>query len=245
MSKLVCKDLTIGYEDKTLFAGFNCEINAGDYVFVVGSNGAGKTTLVRTLLGLRAPLSGSVEIDAELKAKGIGYLPQAKSIQKDFPASVKEVVMSGCKGDRKSRETQALDALKRLNVDDLYKRSFSELSGGQQQRVLLARALCAAGGLLLLDEPVASLDAETTEDFYNLIADLNENDGITIIMISHDNAAVAEYASHVLHICENPHYETIDSDLGHKGHRIGKQGVQGHKCGCDAHSGNTDEGGSN
>lgn len=237
MSKLVCKDLTIGYEDKTLFAGFNCEINAGDYVFVVGSNGAGKTTLIRTLLGLKAPLSGTVEIDEELRAKGIGYLPQSKIMQKDFPASVREVVLSACKGSRKEREAQAKEALERLSVYDLYKRSFSELSGGQQQRVLLARALCAAGGLLLLDEPVASLDAETTEEFYSLIADLNQNDGMTIVMISHDNAAIDKYASHVMHICANPHYESRFSYMGHK---IGKQNVPGHKCGCGNHEGGND-----
>ncbi len=208
MAQLECKDLTIAFEDRTLYENLSFEVNSGDYVFVLGSNGAGKTTLVKTLLGLRKPTRGSIIIDDKLKEKGIGYLPQQKSMQRDFPASVMEVVTSACGGNRHERREQALAALDRLKVRELSAKSFSELSGGQQQRVLLARALCAAGGMLLLDEPVSGLDHTTTAEFYSMIRELNKEDGMTILMISHDIDAARRYGSHVLYISSEPRFMT-------------------------------------
>lgn len=215
MAQLECKGLTIAFEDRTLYEDLSFSVDKGDYIFILGSNGAGKTTLVKTLLGLRKPSSGTITIDDRLREKGIGYLPQQKSMQRDFPASVMEVVTSACSGKRAERREQALGALDRLGVKDLSAKSFSDLSGGQQQRVLLARALCAAGGMLLLDEPVAGLDHQTTREFYAMIRDLNKNDDMTILMISHDIEAARRYATHILHISTEPEFMTRSEFFEH------------------------------
>ncbi len=205
MSLISAKDLTIGFSDLVLYRDLSFEINEGDYVFVIGENGTGKTTLMRTLLGLRKPLKGEVVTDG-LKLSEIGYLPQQTIVQRDFPASVKEIVLSGFVGRlginpfySAAQKKKALDAMKRFGVENLASRCYRELSGGQQQRVLLARTLCAATKVLLMDEPVAGLDPFVTEEFYGLVEKLNR-EGMTIIMISHDIAAATKYASHMLHI---------------------------------------------
>lgn len=211
MSLISAKDLTIGFSDLVLYRDLSFEINEGDYVFVIGENGTGKTTLMRTLLGLRKPLKGEVVTD-DLKLSEIGYLPQQTIVQRDFPASVKEIVLSGFVGRlginpfySAAQKKKALDAMKRFGVENLASRCYRELSGGQQQRVLLARTLCAATKVLLMDEPVAGLDPFVTEEFYGLVEKLNR-EGMTIIMISHDIAAAKKYASHILHIKNDPSF---------------------------------------
>ena len=211
MSLISAKDLTIGFSDLVLYRDLSFEINEGDYVFVIGENGTGKTTLMRTLLGLRKPLKGEV-VTAGLKLSEIGYLPQQTIVQRDFPASVKEIVLSGFVGRlginpfySAAQKKKALDAMKRFGVENLASRCYRELSGGQQQRVLLARTLCAATKVLLMDEPVAGLDPFVTEEFYGLVEKLNR-EGMTIIMISHDIAAAKKYASHILHIKNDPSF---------------------------------------
>ena len=211
MSLISAKDLTIGFSDLVLYRALSFEINEGDYVFVIGENGTGKTTLMRTLLGLRKPLKGEVVTDG-LKLSEIGYLPQQTIVQRDFPASVKEIVLSGFVGRlginpfySAAQKKKALDAMKRFGVENLASRCYRELSGGQQQRVLLARTLCAATKVLLMDEPVAGLDPFVTEEFYGLVEKLNR-EGMTIIMISHDIAAAKKYASHILHIKNDPSF---------------------------------------
>jgi len=211
MSLISAKDLTIGFSDLVLYRDLSFEINEGDYVFVIGENGTGKTTLMRTLLGLRKPLKGEVVTDG-LKLSEIGYLPQQTIVQRDFPASVKEIVLSGFVGRlginpfySAAQKKKALDAMKRFGVENLASRCYRELSGGQQQRVLLARTLCAATKVLLMDEPVAGLDPFVTEEFYGLVEKLNR-EGMTIIMISHDIAAAKKYASHILHIKNDPSF---------------------------------------
>ena len=206
MAELICKDLALGYENQVLVQGLNFEVNKGNYLCIVGENGTGKSTLMRTLLHLQKPMSGTVELGDGLTATEIGYLPQQTLVQRDFPASVREVVLSGCQarmGRRPfySREEKKLaaDNMARMGVSDLAGRCYRELSGGQQQRVLLARALCATERMLLLDEPVAGLDPKVTSEMYRLISKLNQ-EGISIIMISHDIAAAVHYASHILHI---------------------------------------------
>ena len=207
MSLISAKDLTIGFSDLVLYRDLSFEINEGDYVFVIGENG----TLMRTLLGLRKPLKGEVVTDG-LKLSEIGYLPQQTIVQRDFPASVKEIVLSGFVGRlginpfySAAQKKKALDAMKRFGVENLASRCYRELSGGQQQRVLLARTLCAATKVLLMDEPVAGLDPFVTEEFYGLVEKLNR-EGMTIIMISHDIAAAKKYASHILHIKNDPSF---------------------------------------
>ena len=206
MALINCKDLTLGYEGRPILGPLSFEVNAGDYLCVVGENGSGKTTLMRTLLGLQRPLGGGICFGDGLKKNEIGYLPQQSAIQRDFPATVREVALSGCQarlGRRAfySREDKALAEanLQRMGMAEHGRRSYRALSGGQQQRVLLARALCAAEKLLLLDEPVSGLDPRATLEMYALIEALNR-EGMAIVMISHDVAAAARYATHILHV---------------------------------------------
>ena len=196
-----CNDLDIGYDGKTVVSGLNFEINDGDYLCIVGENGSGKTTLMKTLLGLIPLLGGSIQ---GLNKNDIGYLPQISDIQKDFPATVEEVVLSGTKKlfYRKKEKDLIRFNLERLNIANLSKCKFSELSGGQRQRVLLARALCASKKILLLDEPVSGLDPKATAMMYEIINKLNKADGMTIIMISHDLNGSLKYASNVLNVGE-------------------------------------------
>lgn len=196
-----CIDLNIGYDGKTVVSGLNLKINDGDYLCIVGENGSGKTTLMKTLLGLIPLLGGSIQ---GLNKNDIGYLPQISDIQKDFPATVEEVVLSGTKKlfYRKKEKDLMRFNLERLNIANLSKCKFSELSGGQRQRVLLARALCASKKILLLDEPVSGLDPKATAMMYETINKLNKEDGMTIIMISHDLNGSLKYASNVLNVGE-------------------------------------------
>lgn len=196
-----CIDLDIGYDGKAVVSGLNLKINDGDYLCIVGENGSGKTTLMKTLLGLIPLLGGSIQ---GLNKNDIGYLPQISDIQKDFPATVEEVVLSGTKKlfYRKKEKDLMRFNLERLNIANLSKCNFSELSGGQRQRVLLARALCASKKILLLDEPVSGLDPKATAMMYEIINKLNKEDGMTIIMISHDLNGSLKYASNVLNVGE-------------------------------------------
>ncbi len=207
MTQIQCENLTLGYGSQVVLSGLSFEVNEGDYLCIVGENGSGKTTLMKTMLGLTKPLSGSIVYGDGLSARDIGWLPQQTDVQRDFPASVREIVLSGCLGRDGfrpfySRKDKALaeQAMERMNITKLKNRCYRELSGGQQQRVLLARALCATQKILLLDEPVAGLDPVVTADMYALIDSLNKHDGVTIIMISHDVDKALQYASHILHI---------------------------------------------
>ena len=194
-----------GREGWAVLSGLNFAVEAGDYLCVIGENGSGKTTLMRTLLGLLPPLAGSVTLGDGLRRNEIGYLPQQTEVQRDFPASVREIVLSGCQGrcglrpfyNREERRL-ASQAMARMGVEDLAGRCYRELSGGQQQRVLLARALCAARRVLFLDEPVAGLDPQATLEMYRVIGELNRRDGVTVVMISHDVGAALERASRIL-----------------------------------------------
>jgi len=210
MAQVKCENVSLAYDGMKIVSDLNFEVNKGDYLCVVGENGSGKSTLVKTLLGLKTPNSGSVVFADGLTQDEIGYLPQQTSAQKDFPASVYEVVLSGCLNKLskrpffgKNEKQLAENNIERLGISELKKRCYRELSGGQQQRVLLARALCATEKLLLLDEPTAGLDPKVTMDFYALISELNKS-GITIIMVSHDINAAVEYSSHILHMSHKP-----------------------------------------
>ncbi len=199
-----CQNLSIGYSNMPIHEDISFTIPAGAYVCVVGENGAGKTTLIKTLLGLIPPIKGSVVIGGGEKNLKIGYLPQQTQVQKDFPASVSEVVLSGCLnkvGMRpfylRSEKKLAMQMLEKLGISDLAKKSYSRLSGGQQQRVLLARALCATSDILLLDEPTAGLDVGATAEFYGVLRKLNA-EGTTVIMITHNLCEVIGDAHYVL-----------------------------------------------
>jgi len=206
MPQLSCNNLILGYDGKTVVSGLSFDVNAGDYLCIVGDNGSGKSTLMKAILRLQTPISGSITTGDGVVSNEIGYLPQQTAAQKDFPASVSEVVRSGClnrSGLRpvfsKEEKYLAQENMERLGIANLAKKCYRELSGGQQQRVLLARALCATRKLLLMDEPAAGLDPNASMEMYAIIKWLNDN-GITIIMISHDIAASIKYATHILHI---------------------------------------------
>ena len=190
--------------------GLSLDVRAGEVHALVGENGAGKSTLVKGLLRLKKPASGTIHMGNGLLAKEIGYLPQQTAGQKDFPASVYEVVLSGClnrlglKPFYTKREKElANENLQKMGITKLKNRCYRELSGGQQQRVLLARALCATKKVILLDEPAAGLDPVVTQNLYELIRQINEDMGITIIMVSHDIHAAVQYAKHILHLCHS------------------------------------------
>ncbi len=206
MALITCRDLALGYESHAILEHLNFSVNAGDYLCIVGENGSGKSTLIRTMLGLQKPLGGSIAFGDGMRQNEIGYLPQQTAIQKDFPATVWEIVLSGCQAQvgkrvfyNRSEKALAEENLSRMGMADCKRRCYRELSGGQKQRVLLARALCATKKLLLLDEPVAGLDPKVTAEMYALIEQLN-GEGVTIIMISHDIAAAVRYATHILHV---------------------------------------------
>ena len=210
-----CRDVALGYEGKALSRHLTFQVRGGDYLCVVGENGSGKSTLLKVLLGLLKPMEGRITVDKSLKAGAIGYLPQQTRAQRDFPATVYEVVLSGFLSARRGRffytaaeKSKALMNMGKLGVLELKDRCYRELSGGQQQRVLLARALCATRKMLLLDEPVSGLDPKATAEMYALIEELNRNDGITVIMISHDITAAVQYASHLLHIGDTVFFGT-------------------------------------
>ena len=214
-----CKDVTLGYENKVVAKNLNFKIDQGDYLCVVGENGTGKSTLKKTLLGLIKPLNGEVIANVQGKNhKGVGYLPQQTQAQKDFPASVWEVVLSGvlnndhrCPFYNKKDKAEAEKNMEKLNILDLKKRCYRELSGGQQQRVLLARALCATDSVLILDEPVTGLDPAASMELYETIKDLNKKENVTIIMVSHDIKNALNYATHILHLeQENDFFGTVE-----------------------------------
>ena len=220
MAQLTCQNLCVGYDGKPVLQDLSFQVFAGDYLCVVGENGSGKSTLMKTILGLQPPISGRILTGDGLRKNEIGYLPQQTMVQKDFPASVREIVLSGCQGRcgsrpfyNKEEKQLALDAMDKMQITQLAKRCYRELSGGQQQRVLLARALCATRKMLLLDEPVSGLDPKVTAEMYTLIEKLNCEDGITVIMISHDIAAAVQYASHILHIGDTVFFGTKDAYL--------------------------------
>lgn len=211
MALLTCQNVNLGYDNTVVVEGLSFEVHSGDYLCIVGENGSGKSTLMKTILRLKTPLSGQILTGEGLKQTEIGYLPQQTVVQKDFPSSVYEIVLSGCLNRcglrpfyTKEEKKLAEENMEKMGITHLAKRCYRELSGGQQQRVLLARALCASSKMLLLDEPVAGLDPKVTTEMYEQIEKLNKEYGITIIMVSHDISAAVRYASHILHVSKKP-----------------------------------------
>ncbi len=202
MTQLTCQNLSVGYDGKAVLRDLNFTVRAGDYLCIVGENGSGKSTLMKTILGLLPPVGGSLAAGHGLRKNTIGYLPQQTDVQKDFPASVREIVLSGCQARcglrpfyRRAEKQLAADAMEKMHITPLAKRCYRELSGGQQQRVLL-------------DEPVTGLDPKAAAEMYALIDRLNREDGITIIMISHDISAAERYATHILLTGDAPFFGT-------------------------------------
>ena len=226
MSLIKCNNLALAYDGVVVASDISFSIEDSDYLCIVGENGSGKSTLIKGILGLIQPVSGSIEFAPGLKRTEIGYLPQQTDLQKDFPASVYEVVLSGCLNTRGFRpfysradKKKAMDNIELMAISDLVKCCFRDLSGGQRQRVLLARAMCAAKKLLLLDEPVAGLDPVVAKDMYEIISMLNREKDVAVIMVTHDIESSVRYASHILHLHKTPQFfgtaeEYLKSDIG-------------------------------
>ena len=226
MALISCKNLCIGYNNKQVVENLTFCVEKSDYLCIVGENGSGKSTLMKTILGLRRPISGELIFSEGLRKNEIGYLPQQTEAQKDFPTSAYEVVLSGTLNSRhpllpfytKKQKSAAMGNMELLGITDLKKKCFRELSGGQKQRVLLARALCATTKLILLDEPTTALDPEAEEEMYSVIKRLHES-GIAVIMISHDTETATKYATHILHVAGRPKFfgtvkDYLETDLG-------------------------------
>lgn len=206
------RNLTLGYEGQPIIRNLSFSVEQGDYLCIVGENGSGKSTFVKTVLSLIEPLDGEIRYSGGLKKNEIGYLPQQSGIQRDFPSSVMEVVLSGCLNRHKrifgysaDEKKKACYELEKLGMSEYRKASFQELSGGQQQRVLLARALMATEKLLFLDEPVSNLDVKTTSELYEMLSQLNAS-GITIMMVTHDIHPVLRDARTILHFSHNGYF---------------------------------------
>lgn len=238
MAILTCDKVTMSYDGNVVFKDLSFNLNTGDYLCIVGENGSGKSTLMKGILGLHTPRYGRFIFDDGLKQNEIGYLPQQTGVQKDFPASVWEVVLSGRLNKNrilgfysKADKAVAMENLEKLGIPNLKKSCYRELSGGQQQRVLLARALCATGKLILLDEPVAGLDPLAMAHMYSIIKDLNVQDKITVIMVSHDIISAVKYATHILHLCSNGDmfFGTTEE---YKHSQLGSRFLY-HNCHCD------------
>ncbi len=218
---LACRDVSLGYEHKPLLEHLDLTVRAGDYVAVLGENGSGKSTLLKSLLGLTPPLAGEIDHSAQ-RAGQLGYLPQQTPAQRDFPATVEEVVLSGFLSGRKglrlgytgAEKSAALMHMGKLGILELRKKCYRELSGGQQQRVLLARALCAAQELLILDEPVTGLDPAASQDLYKTLRYLHDKEGVAILMVTHDVSAALREAKTILHIGQKRwFYGTVEEYL--------------------------------
>lgn len=207
MALITCEHVCLGYDGQTVLRDVNFTVSRGDLLCVVGENGSGKSTLIKGLLGLKAPEQGSITLGDGLVRNEIGYLPQQTQLQRDFPASVAEVVRSGCINQMRGRafysradRARAQENMERMGIEDLAGCSYQALSGGQQQRVLLARALCAADRLLILDEPVTGLDPAATQDLYKTLRYLNEKEKMAVIMVTHDMRGALREAHTILHI---------------------------------------------
>lgn len=229
---LRCEHVDFGYENQDVVIDVSMEVNTGDYIGIVGENGSGKSTLMKGILGLLKPTAGRIEVTEELKKAGIGYLPQQTAAQKDFPATVFEVVLSGCLGKRGSRpfyspkeKTAATANLERLGISKLKQSCFRDLSGGQKQRTLIARALCATDKLLILDEPITGLDPSAIQDFYDIIRRLNREEQVAILMVSHDMANIVRQAGKILHLRQKALFSGNVRDYLQSG--IGKQFLGG------------------
>ena len=234
MTLIRCNDVTLGYEGVTAVSHLSFTVEEGDYLCIIGDNGTGKSTLMRAILGLKRTSGGTVSYEAGLRQNQIGYLAQQTEVQKDFPVSVREVVLSGClnrkgivplytPGDKK----RAVSAMETLSIVNLKNKCYRELSGGQQQRVLLARALCAADRLFALDEPTTGLDPNMTTEFFAFMQRLNQTKGTAVVMVTHDTHCAVKYAKHILQLTAADYFfgtkeEYLDSAIGRKyigGHR--------------------------
>lgn len=197
--------VSFSFDSQTILSNVSFTVKERDFVGLIGSNGAGKTTLLRMIVGLTQPQKGSISLFGAPSGQfkdwnQIGYVPQRNHFNPLFPATVREVVLSGLYGRKKlfrrvskNDVTRAEDALGALQIQDLGDKRIGALSGGQQQRVFLARALINNPRLLILDEPLSGIDIETQNNFFQLIRHMHQRHNITFLMVSHDMEMVRSY----------------------------------------------------
>lgn len=201
MNVVEIKNLTVRYDSVKALDDVSFLINQNDFLGIIGPNGAGKSTLFSCMLGLLQNYEGEIKFfgqdikKSKKYLKEIGYVPQKPIFEKNFPATVKEVVRMGL--PRNVPEKRVDEVLQQVWIHELANRRIGELSGGQQQRVFIAKALVSEPKILILDEPVTGIDASSTEIFYSILRDLNQNQNITIIWSSHDLDAVNKLANKV------------------------------------------------
>lgn len=214
-SAVLLENITAGYNDVPVLVNINLDIEAGSFVGIIGPNGGGKTTLLKIMLGLLKPWNGHVSIlgqEPRYSRHLIGYVPQAASVNRRFPISVRQVVALGRLAGASpfchrynSEDCRAVEwCLERMGIVDLASRQIEQLSGGQWKRVLIARALAAKPSLLLLDEPTSGLDAGSSSGVYELLRELNKK--MTIIMVTHDTMAISSYVKDIACINQTLYY---------------------------------------
>ena len=196
MSYIKVEDLSLGYDSEIVCSNINFEINKNDYLCIIGENGAGKSTLIKTILDLKEKKAGKILFSENLKKSEIGYLPQQTVVQKDFPATVYEVVLSGMLSQLKYRpfytkkeKKHAKQEMEKLGITHLQNKSYRQLSGGQQQRLCIARALAVQPEVILLDEPTSRIDSLNEAALLESLKRIKDEK--LIIIVSHRKSSLA------------------------------------------------------
>ena len=222
---LEVKDLSFSYPDKSILHRLSFDVDAGDFMCIVGTNGTGKSTLLKLILNQLSPLEGEIKLLGTNSEKykdfaSIAYVSQkAANINRDFPATVEEVVSLGLyskKGlfKRNTKEDKKLidSALERVGMLDYKHRQIGYLSGGQQQRVFIAKALISDPRIIFLDEPTTGIDIRAVDSICCLLGDLNKNSGITIVMVTHDISSIIYHSNKILVLSEDGSGEVMTSE---------------------------------
>ena len=220
------KDVTFQYDQTSVLKNISLRVKQGDFLAVIGPNGSGKSTLLKIILGLLKPTSGSVALFGEKSRnfknrEWLGYVSQkSNAFNTGFPATVYEVVISGLVKKTGLFKKYPKDATQRVNkalhavgMDQFMNQPIGELSGGQQQRVFIARALVAEPKCLILDEPTVGIDHQHVQSFYNMLAELNREQNITLILVTHDVDTVSSKISHVACLNQTIHFHGFKSDF--------------------------------
>ncbi len=211
MTVLEIEQLKVSYANHVALENINLEIKDGEYVCLIGENGSGKSTLVKTIVGLLKPEEGRVNLNILLDE--VAYLSQTNLKDLDFPATSKEIIMSGVQKHRKlpfyTKKDKEIykDIIKKLKIEEIQNRRIGDLSGGQKQRVLIARALIREPKLLILDEPATGLDYNITKEVYKILEELNKNNKMTIIMATHDIDEINEIKPRIIYLGKTIKYD--------------------------------------
>lgn len=224
---LEIKGVTAGYDEEIILRDINFIVEPNDFIGIIGPNGGGKTTLVKVILGLLKPMKGEVNWFNSSLSMHVGYLPQTSDYDRQFPVTVKEVVLSGLLSVKrftwrfmKSDKVRIKEVLSMMGIEHLTDKNIGELSGGQMQRVLLGRAIISEPQLLILDEPNTFVDNRFEHDLYELLKELNTK--MAILMVSHDIGTITSYVKTIACVNRNLHY--------HKSNIITQSQLEAYNC---------------